>query len=136
MRPHGVHSGDLLREHGRQEARGLEHPAARHPGVDVLQEVVRVSGDHPEEVHDRAAAEDDGEGEEDPREVGRREVEDPHEAQVDVLVAAAPDVYHHERQGGAQELDVDEGRDAGEEGPAKQEHVEEVCAAAPEAPFF
>lgn len=49
--------------------------------------------DHAQNVHYGAAAEDDREGEEDPREVGRREIENPQEAQADVGMPPPPHIH-------------------------------------------
>ncbi len=51
------------------------------------------TGDHAEQVDHGAAAQHDAEREQHPGQVGRREVEDAQEAQIDILVPPAPHVH-------------------------------------------
>jgi hypothetical protein len=88
--------------------------------------------DHAEQVHLWAAAQHHTEAQQHPGQVGRREVEYAQEREVDVRVAAAPHVHHHERQAAAQKLQVRKGRQQREQPAATQQHPEEVGALATE----
>mmetsp|Transcript_31121 Transcript_31121/g.69163 ORF Transcript_31121/g.69163 Transcript_31121/m.69163 type:complete len:205 (+) Transcript_31121:282-896(+) len=112
-RRHHHMNGFFRRKQRLDKSRRLERPPPSHAGVHVFQEVVCMACCHAHEVHHWAAAQHQAECQQHPGQVGRSEVEDTQEVEVDVLVAPAPHVYHHERQAAAQELDVDKGSDGG-----------------------
>mmetsp|Transcript_37132 Transcript_37132/g.66459 ORF Transcript_37132/g.66459 Transcript_37132/m.66459 type:complete len:210 (-) Transcript_37132:39-668(-) len=119
-----------------QDARRLEQSPIGHPWVHVLQEVVCMASCHAKQVHHRAAAQHHGERKQHPGQVGRCEVENAHQAEVDVLVPPAPHIYHHEGEGGAQELNVNKRGDTREERATKEQHKQKVSAAPPKAPLL
>lgn len=126
----------LMGKQCEKDTRSFEQAPIRHAWVYILKEVVNVPGNHSQKVNDWAASKNNREGKKHPRQVRCCEVEYSHEAQVHILVTSSPNVYHHEGEGRAKKLNVDEGGNASQESATKQQHVQEVSAAPPEAAFF
>ena len=116
-------------------AKGPPHGPPADPGdlgVRVLHVIVDVPDGDSEQVDGRAAAEQDGKGEEDPREVWRGEGKEAEKAHPHVLVPAPPEIHHHERQRVSEKMNAHEGRDGEHRSRAEEKHVHKVRGAATE----
>ena len=79
---------------------GLENfPTSRLVWENILHEVVAVTHGHPQQVHGDGVAEDEGEAEQDPGQVGGVEGEEAEEVHPDVRIPPGPDVDQHYREG-------------------------------------
>lgn len=106
--------------------------------VHVLEEVVRMAHEDPDDVHLNGVPHQEREGQHHEGQVRGRESERPEEGHLRVLVPSPPGVGHHEGQRVAQELAsrAQEGGHEGHHGDAEGQHEDEVGGAAAEVTFL
>mmetsp|Transcript_21107 Transcript_21107/g.58709 ORF Transcript_21107/g.58709 Transcript_21107/m.58709 type:complete len:276 (-) Transcript_21107:38-865(-) len=119
------------------------HDASHLPTPDVgddweneLEEVVDVADANADDVHHDWISQHDGEGEHDPWEVGRVELEETEHGHFDIGVPSAPNVDHHEGQCAAQEVHMGVDGDHADARNAKHQHQHVVRCSSPKIPLF
>lgn len=120
-----------------QEQRRLQQLLpVRLVGEDVFQEPVYVASTHADQIYPNSVAEDDGEGEQNPRQVRRLKVEKAEEVHPQERIPSAPHVHEHDREGLPEEQQVDEEREDDHEEPAEHEHHDEVARLSSKTSFL
>eukprot|EP00302_Diacronema_sp_CCMP2436_P015584 CAMPEP_0179879926 /NCGR_PEP_ID=MMETSP0982-20121206/26485_1 /TAXON_ID=483367 /ORGANISM="non described non described, Strain CCMP 2436" /LENGTH=214 /DNA_ID=CAMNT_0021773427 /DNA_START=119 /DNA_END=764 /DNA_ORIENTATION=- len=128
----------IIAEH-LQNSRRLEQspaPRRRHSRIYVLEEEIHVPHRYSDRVYGVGVADEHGEGEQHPGQVGRGELEETEEAHAHAVVAPRPHVHHHEGERRTEELDVEQRPCQRHHRGANEQHVEEVGGAHAEAPLL
>jgi len=78
----------------------------RHDGIHKFQKEVRVADANSNQIHDNRVSEQCAERKHDPRQVRCIERQETQKDHSNILVAATPDICHHESEGVSKKVNV------------------------------
>jgi len=88
------------------------------------------------QIHGNGIPNQNTEGEHDPRQIGRIEIQNTQKAHFDILVATAPHIHHHKGQGTAKKVDINITCHQSHVYNSKEQKVYVVCCSPSKIPFF